>query len=119
MNHEEFIKRVVEEGIKAAQRDYCRPDQKDKRDGSIAGFKACIGKSIDELKELLESCAIATEDARKRKADDYWWFRCYEAEVSWLCNCLSVVLMNEGLPVIVPPTARAAMLVATIIGVKK
>jgi hypothetical protein len=60
MNYHEFLERVVDEGIAAAKAYYTRPEQKQKLDGSIAGFEACRGKTPPELKELLESCAVAT-----------------------------------------------------------
>lgn len=114
-----FLQRVIDEGIAAATKDYSRPNQKAQRDGSVAGFEACRNKNVEELRELLLATHTATEDARHRRAKDYWWYRCYESEVEWVCNCLSAVLRNEGLPIIVIPTARGFIKAADIIGVKK
>ncbi len=54
------------------------------------------------------------------RKDNYWWFRCYQAEVEWVCNVVSAMLMNEGH--ITPllswlPTANGYIKVASIIGV--
>lgn len=118
MNLKEFIDRVIDDGIVAVNRDYARPDQKDKRDGSIAGFEACRDKTPQELAELLDACRTATLDARLNEKTRYWWFRCYELEVEWVCNCVSVLLQRSNLPVIVPPTCRAVRQAAKIVGVQ-
>lgn len=86
--------------------------------GSVAGFEACRGQSLDGLRDVLEAAKTATRDAYAREADDYWWFRCYQLEVEWVCNVVSCVLMNEGLPTIVHPTARGMMTAAEIVGVR-
>lgn len=120
MNHDEFLTQVIDKGIAAARRDYNRPDQERKLAGSIAGFSACRGLTIDELASLLEAARGATQHARQQDdRKDYWWFRCFELEVEWTCNCLSCVLMNEGLPTIIPPTARAMMTTAEVVGVRE
>jgi len=118
MTIERFLSRVIDDGIAAAKDDYTRPDQEEKLRGSIAGFEACRGKNAEGLKELLESSRTATQDAHQREAADYWWYRCYELEVEWVCNCFSAILANEGLPVIITPTARGTMKAAEIVGVK-
>lgn len=114
VTHDAFLEEVISQGIAGAKADY-KPS--DKLKGSIAGFEACRGKNIPELTELLSAARIATWDARQREASDYWWFRCYECEVEWVCNCVSACLLNQGLPTIVPPTARGVMQAARIVGV--
>jgi hypothetical protein len=107
VTYNEFLEIIVTGGIEAATRDY---DPGDKRNGAIAGFQACIGKSPAELKDLLDASRIATRDARNCEDKyNYWWFRCYELEVEWVCNCLSALLMHLGEPVIIQPTARGTI----------
>lgn len=119
MTHNEFIERIIDDGIVAATRDYNRPDQRDKLLGSVAGFSACREKSVAELNELLQASKTAAEDARRRDdKEQYWWFRCYELEVEWVCNCVSAILQNQGLPTIITPTARGYMKAAEVVGVK-
>lgn len=117
MTLEEFLNRVIDDGIAAVKKDYRQPHQKEKRDGSIAGFEACRGKTLLELNELLQASHTSTADAHDRRAKDYWWFRCYELEVEWVCNCVSALLVNQGLPPIIVPTARGMMKAAGIVGV--
>ena len=116
MTLEECKKRIIDEGIGAARIDY-----KDgpKLQGSIAGFEACRATKLDELLDLLKAAEAASRDARHRVAPDYWWFRCYELEVEWVCNCLSAVLQNEELVPLITPTVRGYMKVANIVGVQK
>jgi hypothetical protein len=118
MTFDKFLTRVIDEGIAAAKADYTRPNQKHKLKGSIAGFEACRGKDTNGLKELLEATATATWEAHEREAKDYWWYRCYEAEVGWVCNCVSALLQTAGAPTIVTPTARGVLKAAEIVGVK-
>jgi hypothetical protein len=119
ITHEEFLTRVIDEGIAAARRDYSRPDQKDKLEGSVAAFVACRGKSVLDLAKILAEADVATDAAANCDDEKYWFYRCFAAEVEWVCNCVSAVLHNEGKPVIIPPTARGYMQAAKIIGVKE
>jgi hypothetical protein len=115
---------VINDGIQAARDDYGSTDTelvRAKLEGSIAGFDACRHRTPAKLKKLLAEAHEKTQGARLRKigGDDesYWYIRCYELEVEWVCNCVSAALANSGLPVIVPPTARGVMKVAEILGV--
>lgn len=120
MNYSEFLEQVINRGIEAAKRDYNLPDQKQKRDGSVAGFEACRGKNPVDLKELLEATMTATSHAyAEDDKTNYWWYRCYEAEVTWVCNVISAMLHNQGLPTIVTPTYRGLMMAAEIIGTQE
>jgi len=117
MDYYEFLDRIIDDGIAAAEADY---EEGPKLDGSVAGFEACRGKPPRSLKELLEQASAETHNALIANVpeEDYWRIRCYEAEVEWVCNCVSVLLMStDDVPVIVPPTARAALKVASIVGV--
>lgn len=119
MDFFEFLTAVIEKGITAARRDYTRPDQEQKLNGSIAGFEACRGKNPLELKDLLDAAGISVSDAYR--GDDkaqYWWYRCYQAEVEWVCNVISAALYNQGLPVIITPTCRGMITASEIVGVK-
>jgi len=115
VNYTEFLTRIINDGIEAAKNDYV--GKEDKLKGSIAGFEACRGKNPDELKELLSKAAKDTFHAHMKHIPNYWEIRCFEAEVEWVCNCVSAMLMNEKLPTIIPPTARAVIKVAEVIGV--
>lgn len=120
----EFIDQVIEKGIEGAKQSYSKPEQMHKLEGSIEGFEKCRGKDPAQLARLLGEAQVdsrmAMDDEIKGKIgiDQYWQIRCREAEIEWVCNCVSAVLHNQGLPVIINPTARAAMLAAEIVGVK-
>lgn len=107
MDFPTLLAEVIRRGIEAADQDYAKYPEK--RRGAIAGFNACRGKTPEQLAKLLESARATTHRyyAEQVPTTIYWEARCFEAEVEWVANCLSVVLQNEGLPVIVPPTARA------------
>lgn len=117
MNYSEFLTRVINEGILAAKADYINPKEKAQLDGSLEGFEKCRGKSPEEIKELLLSAAKLTADARdlhtsestEENLSNYWKVRCSEAEIEWVANVVSAVLMNEGYEIIVPPTAHGVM----------
>ena len=114
MDYYELLDRIIDEGIAAAKADYVEGP---KLEGSIEGFEACRGKSPRSLKALLEQAFAETRNAiiENVAEEDYWRIRCYEAEIEWVCKCISVVLMNEGEPVIVQPTAQTAIRVSSIV----
>ena len=119
MNYYEFLDRVIEEGIEAARQDYSRPEQKSKLDGSIAGFQKCNRLTPGELGELLADARKSTQTAFVRAEDDstvdYWHMRCLEAEVEWVCNVVSAMLLANGQPPILHPTARGTIKAAEIL----
>lgn len=117
MTYEEFLHRIIEDGLVAAKTDYKEEDSR--REGAVAGFEACRGKNPVELMELLTRCQEGSKKMLMESHDeDTWWYsRAYEAEVEWVCNAVSAALMNQGLPVIVAPTARGVMKAAELLGV--
>jgi hypothetical protein len=117
VNYDEFLMRVIDDGLVAARNSYQhRPE---KLEGAIAGFEACRGKSPQELQELLQKAFKDTAQARVDglEINLYWKMRCYEAEIEWVCNVVSAILQNEGKPTIVHVTARAVIKAAEIVGV--
>lgn len=115
MNYLTFLDAVIARGIEGARKDYAT--KPDKLAGSVAGFEACRDKTPTELRGLLAEATKATSAARRTCTSDYWKVRCYEIEIEWVCNCVSVLLKMQGLMPIVPPTARAALLTQRIVGV--
>lgn len=125
MDFNNFIKQVVDIGIDSAKKDYKREDQKALLRGSIAGFKACLGKSPLELSELLDKAmressdwTLQSDHKSKKHIDKHWYLRGYALEVEWVCNVVSCALLNQGLPTIVPPTARGMIMASKILGVR-
>jgi hypothetical protein len=118
MKLSQLIDAILAKGIPAAKTDYA--DSPQKAAGAVAGFEACRGKSPNELRDLLAAARTATQAAYfDDDKDNYWWYRCYEAEVEWVCNVVSCALVNSGLEPIVPPTCRGMMMAAEIIGVRE
>lgn len=117
MEYNYFLKRAINEGIGAAKADYPWKKNKDKREGSIAGFEACRDKQPLELLELYKEACEYANRAFVEQAEDYWWFRCYQLEVEWICNVVSAVMVNEGKPPILShlPTCRGVMQAASIL----
>ena len=125
MTYKKFIKKIVEDGIKAAKRDYKRADQKAILKGSVAGFKDCLNKDVFGLSELLNKAQVKNQELflrkpnpNKKELDKYWEVGGYTLEVEWVCNCVSALLMNEGKPTIITPTARGMIKASEIVGVR-
>lgn len=113
-SYETFLELVITEGISGAERDYANPHNRNHPkmlEGSLKGFEACRGKSPIELKELFNRSLIDMEKARMESPKYYWKYRCFSAEVEWVCNCVSIALVIQNCPPIIPPTARASELV--------
>jgi hypothetical protein len=120
MNYQEFLTKVIDEGVVAAKGDYTSLRQQPHLHGSVAGFEVCRGKQPAELSTLLKEAETSTNESRRNQedADTYWFKRCYELEIGWVCNVVSALLMNEGLPTIVPVSARGMFKAAGIVGVE-
>lgn len=127
MIYQDFLHQLIKEGIAAARADYQgdRDHHQAKLAGSIDGFEACRGKQPKEILELLEQAKVHSEQAfirvnEKEISDgEYWKTRCYMMEIEWMANCVSAMLVNQGLPPVVYPTYRAVLAVARIVGVKE
>lgn len=115
MTYLDFLTKIIDDGIAAARADY--KDDAEKREGAIAGFEACRDKTPPELLQALEAARAATAAAYRTQDLTYWATRCFEAEVEWVCNCVSAMLFNERKPIIVPPTARGVLKAAEVLGI--
>lgn len=115
MTFTDFLTRIIDDGIKACRESY--KDDAKKRDGAVAGFNACRGKTIFELRQQLDLAGKAADAARAVDKNNYWYLRCFHAEVEWVCNVVSSALQNQGELTIVTPTARGFMKAAEILGV--
>lgn len=115
MSYMQFLTEVINDGIDAARADYAtKPSW---LSGALLGFELCRGKRPTELLLLLNQVRTEVSDAFKNEAaeDPYWKVRCKEAEIEWVCNCVSAL---RHLPVasplhvefyIVQPTARGVL----------
>jgi hypothetical protein len=111
-----FLARVIDDGIDEVKKSYAEGSLK--REGAIAGFEACRGASDPAaLAALLDDAARRKEQASRTERDRYWYYVTFHAEIEWTCNVVSAALQNQGLPVIVTPTARGYMKAASIVGV--
>lgn len=115
MLYKYFLDRIIDDGIKACRESY--KDDTQKRDGAVAGFNACRGRSVFELRQQLDIARKAANAAFAVDKSNYWYLRCFEAEVEWVCNVVSSALQNQGEDPIVIPTARGYMKAAEILGV--
>jgi hypothetical protein len=108
MEYKYFLEKVINDGIKAAKEDYSNENKKEYLEGSLAGFEACRNKQpldlIEVWKEAQEYIKLNYDDISK-----YWFFRCYQLEVEWVCNVISAILINEKKPPIFSwlPTVNA------------
>jgi len=119
MTYPQLLARVIDDGIAAARRDYA--DQPRHLEGAVAGFAACRDKAPVEL---LEIYTRAERVAHEHMRDDapvevYWQHRCYAMEVEWVCNVISMAMVQDGNRPLLPwlPTARGALKYAEIVGV--
>lgn len=118
MDYNEFLNRVINEGISSATADYTDAKDKNRLDGSIAGFEACRDLTPNELVDMFKTASKYMNEAFGDKHSDYWYFRCYQAEVEWVLNVVCAMLYNQGLEVPVShlPTYNGLMKAASILG---
>lgn len=104
MKYHDFIETVIERGITAAKQSYVRVDStqvvvdKCKLVGSIAGFEACKNKLPQELLVLWVRATDKMNEvaAQKVARDVYLYWRCYQAEIEYVCDVVSAMLVNSG-----------------------
>lgn len=120
MFYKQFLDSIIDQGIEAAKQDY---EEGQKLEGAIAGFEVCRNKLPHQLLSLLREAKLETRSARnpetkKDNVEEYWYWRCRELEIEWICNVMSAGLLNQGLPTIIQPTARGMIKAAEILGVR-
>lgn len=122
-HYEEFLKRVIDDGIVAAEADYAKSQHK--REGAVAGFNACRDKTPAEIVALWDAARTKANEMLNSVRDDkvsseeYWKARCYEAEIEWVANVVSAALHNQGEQPLAAhlPTVRGYIKAAEILGV--
>lgn len=128
MNYDDFMHRLINLGIDAAKADYGQEQGEysaDKLAGSIDGFMECRGKQPTQILELLTDANKKVQEAfirvteKEISSGEYWRVVCRQTEIQWVANCVSAMLANQGREPIIPFTARAALTVAQIVGVRE
>jgi len=121
MNYYEFLNKTIEDGIISVKETYKGPKNKDKLDGSLAGFEACRNKLPEELFEIYNlTNEYVINSYKNGDTDNYWWFRHYQSQVEWICNVISAILINQGQKPILShlPTARGVMKAGQVLGIQ-
>lgn len=126
MTYEQLIDRIITDGIQEVQTLYAAPEDHPKRDGAIAGFEACRGKTAPELVTLWAEAERETRQIRiacqesRRTIQDYWQSRYKVLQIEFVCNVVSVGLTNNGQAPLLThqPTARGALKYAAIVGTR-
>lgn len=119
MTFNDFLTRVIDDGIKGCTESYKGDDaiRKQKREGALAGFETCRNRTVFELRQQLDLARKLADLAFVDK-QNYWYHRCFYAEVEWVCNVVSAALENQKQEPIVWPTARGYLKAAEILGVR-
>ncbi len=118
LRYQDFLNKAVDESIKGATESYGkRVDSRGRAmiEGSLAGLNACRDLSPPQLAALLERAKKVHHMSMHRTViERYWRINCFMHEVEWICNVVSVALVNQGIEPIIQPTMRAAMLASRI-----
>lgn len=115
MTLDEFTNAIVDLAKAAAAQSYANQPLKLK--GALAGLEACRGQTPEQLLDLLKKAGGVRHQAYNTA--NYWQHRCYEAEVEWVCNCVSAAMVSNGYTPIVTPTAHGMEMAAKILGVRE
>jgi hypothetical protein len=123
MTLQEFIEIIVVDGIVAVTEDYSSEDEKHKLEGAIEGFNLCKGKNPEQILEEWKKTSDERNIAHRNDVGEkeYWKIACKNAEIEWVLNCISAVLMNEGVRPLLSwhPTARAVMKASEVLGERR
>ncbi len=113
----DFVYHVIEDGTSAARLSYAGPRNASKLAGVLQGFEECRNLDADGIGALLAQASKDARDAMRRRDPAYWHCRCREAEIGWVANVVSAARLSQGLPTIVPPTARGMLKADEVLGV--
>jgi len=119
MDYFEFLDKVINEGITSATLDYTEESEKEKLDGSVAGFNACRKKTPEELILVWQEANNKANESFLDEMNNYWYYNCFKLEVEWVCNVVSALLINEGHKPLFSwlPTANGCNKAAKIVGI--
>jgi hypothetical protein len=126
MTYDQLLDRIITDGIAEVREAYADPKKHHQRDGAIAGFEACRDKTPAQLVDLWRAAEDQCTQIRRRTAADddenvrdYWKHRYAALQIEWVCNVVSVGLVNSGQPALLGhlPTHRGAMKYAEVVGV--
>jgi len=126
MNWDEFLTRVVDDGIASVKSDEHIAKYPKRLAGSIQGFESCRGKTYDQLAQLLVEanrkghnvrCDQEGDKSGAYDIEDYWEARYVAIQIEWVCNTVSAAVAQQGQPPLVMTTARGVMNAARILGV--
>jgi hypothetical protein len=118
----DFLNAIIDDGQYEVQCVYTKPHQQAKKEGALAGFESCRGKTGDVILRLLEDAQKRTEIARTSTtlcSDVYWRIVMVERQIEWVLNVLSAGLDAQGLPPLTAFTARGLAKAIDILGVRK
>lgn len=117
MTYEDFLNKIIDDGIEECKIAYA--DQTYKLRGCLEGFNACRGKNDVELSELLTAASEQVGKAYgKGNPGPYWQTRMKLAQIEFVCNVVSAVLMNNQKKPIIAPTAIGMQKAASILRVQ-
>ena len=115
----DFLHFLLEDALEEARAAHPGPSDRLAFEGAERALAECRAAlcSEDPSRDLGRLLARAREDseaATANAAPDQWFWFCREAQVEWIANVFSVILMNNRMPTIVPPTRPAAQAVARL-----
>ena len=85
---------------------------------AIAECRACMGGDdmAERLREQLRQARLDSAAAVATQAPDQWFWFAREVQTEWIASVVSVILLQQQLPTIVPPTRGAAIAAARLAG---
>lgn len=117
MDRQNLLNAIIDDGVTEIPLAYPRPDQKDKREGGIAGFEACRGLDDDGIVSLLAQARDRTAKAMTTTDPGYWHHRMYELQIEWVLNVLSAAATANGMKAPAGYTARGMLKAADVLGI--
>ncbi len=118
----DFLLMLIDDALEDARfRHLQTPGELLEFQGSCCALSECSSRMMGDemprrLASLLENARADSARALEEDHPDkqYWFAR--EVQVEWISEVVSVILLQNRLQVIVPPTKGAAMAAARIVG---
>lgn len=120
MTYTEFVRQIITEGVEVLASAALETPESPQLAGALSACEACLKcDSAPALGVLLAFARNKHADVLREPvpdADRCLFAQGFAYEVEWICNCVSALLLNEGLQPLITPTSRGIMKCAELLG---
>lgn len=99
MKYNDFLNRVIDDGIRVGSTQFTISPCEPSKEGFLAGLNACKDKEPEDLKEMLEESKSYMDQSGQsfmsndKEADTLLWFLSYHGAIIRVCDAISAFMI--------------------------